>query len=361
MKIDLNLGLFFMKKFIINSEYFFQCAGNCSGCFLTDDEKNSSNIYKDNLLKAFTEISKTLGKKEELVIGIGRGNLLNLNYTQIDDLLDFIKWCENIFNYEKITFELSTSLIGKIDQQIQKSLYILKNSPKNNIYFNTVLNSEITSQRFWENVKRFFLANEEYRKSQGLIDDTGDILVLNINPNKLPDLNFFKEFLKNHYSPVNIALFPFELNSANNENMSNLITWTEELFEVLKNKDFNVKNFVNSIANFDSHIEDIFHQYEETKNTYIFVYKTGEITNGGISIMGEVDYIRLKTKYNLTTDIKTAFVKMQKRKSCQQCEHQKECLYSGGYINFLANEKNLDKSICPSSYQKLFQLIKEEH
>ena len=360
MKIDLNLGLFFMKKFIINSEYFFQCAGNCSGCFLTDEEKNSSNIYKENLLKAFKEINKNLDKKEELVIGIGRGNLFNLSYNQIDDLLDFIKWCEDNFKYEKITFELSTSLIGKIDQQIAKSLYILKKSPKNNIYFNTVLNSEITSQNFWNNVKKFFKSNEEYRISQGLDDDTGDILVLNINPNKLPDLKFFKEFLKEHYSPVNIALFPFEINSVNNEKMLNLINWTEDLYETLKDKDFNIKNFVNSISHFDNHIEDIFNHYEETKNSYIFVYKTGEITNGSISIMGEVEYIRLSAKYNLTTDIKTAFIKMQKRKSCQQCDSQKECLYSGGYINFLANEKSLDKSICPSSYKKLFQLIKEE-
>ena len=361
MKIDLSLGLFFMKKFIINSEYFFQCAGNCSGCFLTDEEKNSTNIYKDNLLKSFAEISKTLGKKEELVIGIGRGNLLNLSYSQIDDLLEFIKWCEDNFQYEKIMFELSTSLIGKIEQQIEKSLYILKKSPKNNVYFNTVLNSEITSQTFWKNVKSFFITNEEYRKSQGLDDDTGDILVLNINPNKLPNLDFFKTFLENHHSPVNIALFPFELNSANDENMLNLIKWTEDLFDVLKDKDFNMKNFVKNIENLECNIADIFNHYEETKNSYIFVYKTGEITNGSISIMGEVDYIRLKTKYNLTTDIKNAFIKMQKRKSCQQCEHQKECLYSGGYINFLANEKSLDKSICPSSYKKLFQLIKEEH
>lgn len=350
-----------MKKFIINTEYFFQCAGNCSGCFLTDEEKISTEIYKDNILKAFNNIKKTLEKKEELVIGIGRGNLLNLSYEQIDNMLDLIKWCENNFQYEKITFELSTSLIGKIETQIEKALYILKKSSKNNIYFNTVLNSEITSQSFWNNVKFFFQTTESYRVGQGLLDDTGDILVLNINPNKLPNLLFFEEFLKNHYSPVNIALFPFEKGNISNDKMLNLIEWTEKLYKILKDKDFNMKNFVQSIASYEYDIENILSHYDGTKNSYIFVYKTGEITNGSMSIMGEVDYIRLLNKYGLNADIKNAFIKMQKRKSCQSCSVQKECLYSGAYINFLANEKYLDSKICPSSYQKLFELIKDSN
>lgn len=350
-----------MQKFIINTEYFFQCAGSCSGCFLTEEEKNSSSIYKNNILKAFKEIVKTIEKKEELIIGIGRGNLLNLSYNQIDDLLDLINWCENNFKYEKITFELSTSLIGKIDTQIEKAIYILKKSSKNNVFFNTVLNSEITSEKFWINVKTFFETTEQYREKIGLLDDTGDILVLNINPNKLPNLDFFKNFLKNHYSPVNIALFPFEKNNISNEKMLALIDWTKDLYEVLKDKDFNMKNFVNSISSYEYNIENIFTHYYSTKNSYIFVYKTGEITNGSMSIMGEVDYIRLLNKYELNPDIKHTFIKMQKRKSCQMCSVQKECLYSGAYINFLANEKNLDNNICPSSYQSLFELIKDSN
>lgn len=349
-----------MRKFIINSEYFFQCAGNCSGCFLTDEEKNSTNIYKDNILKAFKEISKTLEKQEELVIGIGRGNLLNLSFKQLDELLEVIHWCETNFKYEKITFELSTSLIGKIDTQIEKALYILNKSNKDNIYFNTVLNSEITSQKFWENVRLFFNTTEKYRINKGLKDDTGDILVLNINPNKLPDLNFFRDFLKEHYSPVNIALFPFEKGNISNEKMLSLIAWSEELYKVLRDKDFNMKNFIKSISEYEYDIESIFTHYHGTKNSYIFIYKTGEITNGSISIMGEVDYIRLLNKYELNADIKSAFTKMQKRKSCQTCSVQKECLYSGAYINFLANEKSLDNKICPSSYKNLFELIKEQ-
>lgn len=350
-----------MQKFIINTEYFFQCAGSCSGCFLTDEEKNSTSIYKDNILNAFKNIHKTLEKKEELVIGIGRGNLLNLSYTQLDNVLDLIKWAEDNFKYDKITFEISTSLIGKIELQIEKALYLLEKSQKNNVYFNAVLNSEITSQKFWQNVKQFFNATENHRKSKGMLDDTGDILVLNINPNKLPDLDFFKDFLKTHYSPVNVALFPFEQNKISDEKMKQLINWTKDLYEVLKDKDFNMKNFITSISQYEYDVESLFAHYNGTKNSYIFVYKTGEITQGSLSIMGEVDNIRLLNKYNLNANIQQAFTKMQKRKSCQLCPVQKECLYSGAYINFLANEKSLDKNICPSSYKDLFELIKDSN
>jgi hypothetical protein len=347
-----------MKKFIINLEYFLQCAGNCEGCFLTDDERNSDNVFYDNVFNTLKNINKTITPQEELVIGFGRGNLFNLKYEEIDKLLTLINWCEKEFKYKKILFELSTSLIGKINIQVEKAAYIL--SRNKNIFFNVVLNSEITSKKFWENAKIFFTANELIRKKWGWDDNTGDILVLNINPKKLPDLTTFEIFLKEHHSPVNISLFPFDEKIILKKEMNALIEWTEKLWILLNNKDFNIKNFLNFNLHNDYDYEILNNFALETDKSYIFVAKTGEISKGTISIMGEVDYIRLLDKYNLKPDIKEAFSKMQKRKSCQFCEYQKDCLFTGAYVNFLINEKKLDSTVCASGYKKIFNIFNEE-
>jgi len=87
---------------------------------------------------------------------------------------------------EKITYKVSSSLIGKINTQIEKHYIYLLNRNKN-IYFNVVVNSEIISNNFWNNLKRFYNTNSKLRQSLGMIDNYSDILVLvlNINPKNI--------------------------------------------------------------------------------------------------------------------------------------------------------------------------------
>ena len=92
----------------------------------------------------------------------------------------------------------------------------------------------------------------------------------------------------------------------------------------------------------------------EMKN--YFVDKNGEITKGSLSIMGEVDFYRLKNKFNISPNIKDAFKIMQKTKPCNKCQFQKECLLSGAYLNMLHNSSKINSSdYCLSGYQSLFK------
>lgn len=354
-----------IEKLIINTEFFLQCYGSCSGCFLTIEERKSNSIYSDNIINGLLEISKLYKniKIKELIIAFGRGNILNLNNEDLDLLLKITKYVETIFSYDKVIFEVSTSLIGKLDKQTESSEYLLNNN--NNIFFNMVINSEITSPTFWKNLDFFYNHNANIRKSWGWKEDWGDILVLNVNPKKLPDLDFLYKFTKDYPSPINISIFPFDENekTVNDDDLNSVMNWSEKLWLMFHNKDLNIKNYLNSLAQYDveNSIKDINNYQYITENSYYFIDKNGIIANGSLSIMGEVDKLRLLSKYDLSLNIINAYRNMQRNKACANCDYQKECLLSGAYLNFMANNSKYNENnedICLSGYKKLFQLSK---
>lgn len=350
-----------MKQLIINTEFFLQCHGHCSGCFLTEIERNSNSIYYDIIKNSLFDIFNTHknNKIEHLIIGFGRGNILNLEKFDLDKLLDLIYWCENNFSYNKITFEVSTSLIGKLDKQIENAFYLLNKSQ--NIFFNIVINSEITSLSFWNNISKFYEKTSNYRKNIfGWEEDWGDILVLNINPKKLPNLEFIENFVQDYKSPLNISIFPFdESELIENLDIENVINWSNLVWKKFSHKDLNIKNYLYNLKEVDINysISDLLEYQNHTEKSYYFIDKLGNIINGSLSIMGEVDKIRLLEKYNLNLDILHAYKKMQKSNACSTCDYQKECLLSGAYLNYLANSNKIKNSnLCLSGYQKLFEL-----
>lgn len=349
------------NQVIINTEYFLQCAGSCAGCFLTEDERNKSNVNIDkigfvleNLIKESVEAGKG---KEFFVVGLGRGNNLQLPMSEIEELGIFIKKLETLIQSDEIVFEVSTSLIGKIDSQIEKAKTLLGYSK--NIYFNIVVNSEITSKQFWKNVKHFHQSLTEHREQLGFKDKTGDILILNVNPAVLPDLEAIKEFKEGIRSPINISIFPFEKQiDVTIEMMENLKNWTVGLSQILKDSDFNVKNQLSMIDFKLNSFKECLEHINKTKNTYIFVDKSGNVSLGQPSIMGEVDYPRLLEKYELDVDVKSAFAQMQKNTPCSRCEYQKECLITGAYLNMLVNKNQIKKTNhCPSGYKEFFKIF----
>lgn len=353
-----------MNQLIINTELFLQCYGHCSGCFLTPEERISNNTQFD-LIKSGLEALALQHKNnniKKLVIGFGRGNLLNFSQTQLTQLVELIKWCEQAFSYEDITFEISTSLIGKIDQQIEHAQFLLGHSK--NIFFNIVINSEITSKSFWNNFQQFYNYTANIRKGWGWLEDWGDILVLNVNPQKLPDLEWIREISNEHKSPININLFPFESDQKivlKNE-MITVNDWVNNLWEVLEGKDFNMRNYLEQLNSIDFELNptDLSDYYDNTEKSYFFIDKLGNITKGISSIMGEVDFPRLIEKYSLDPNILLAYRKMQRTLSCMECAYQKECLVSGAFLNYLSNVDRIkDKSICASGYQTIFMKAKK--
>lgn len=345
------------KPLIINTELFLQCHGHCAGCFLTEAERIEENTHLSKIRSPILELLSNSQSYSHVILGFGRGNLLNLSEKSLEQLLGLMEECEALVPSEKITYELSSSLIGKIDSQIEKAAFLLNRNRR--IYFNVVINSEITSNTFWSNWERIYNANSELRKSWGMTDNYSDILVLNINPQILPDLDFIEKHVANHGSPFNISLFPFSSNEVSNEDLSALNNWSIKLWEKFQEKDLNIKNYLNSLKEVDigSDLSDIITYHENNKNAYYFIDKNGEITPGSLSIMGEVDYVRLVNKFKTDPDPKKALTLMQKTKPCNMCDYQKECVLSGAYLNMVNNSYKIKgANYCLSGYAPVFEL-----
>ncbi len=124
-----------MEKLIINTEFFLQCHGSCSGCFLSVEERQSTSVYYDQVLSGLSLLASQYKevKIDELIIGFGRGNVLNLSDKHLDKLLELINYVESNFIYNKVIFEVATSLIGKLDRQLESAKYLLGNN--RNIFF----------------------------------------------------------------------------------------------------------------------------------------------------------------------------------------------------------------------------------
>lgn len=350
-----------IEKLIINTEFFLQCHGSCSGCFLSVEERQSTSIYCHQVKSGLSNIAELYKNKKinELIIGFGRGNVLNLNEENLDKLLSIIHYVENNFNYEKIVFEVSTSLIGKLEKQKKSAEYLL--SHNKNIFFNMVINSELSSSTFWSNLNSFYEHTSTIRKKWGLKEDWGDILVLNVNPMKLPDLDFLSQFTREYPSPINISIFPFNYGEkVEKKEIMEVISWSEKLWALFKDKDLNIKNYLYSLHKDDigDGLKGLELYQKQTLNSYYFIDKNGIIVNGSLSIMGEVDKVRLLEKYSLSLNIQEAYKSMQRDLACNDCEYQKECLLSGAYLNFMANKKTIKfkSNICLSGYQKIFKL-----
>lgn len=344
------------SKCIINLEYFLQCNGNCKGCFLKDFERQEINTHAKDIQKILYNLLNHNLLYNDFIIGFGRGNILNLEDYQLQELSHMIEQCDTILKDKKVIYEVSTSLIGKIDKQIEKALELIKKNQK--IYFNVVINSEITSESFWKNWNYFYETLENERRQWGLKDNFGDILVLNINPKKLPNLEKLKKYIGNKQSPINIAFFPFLDEKIENKDLFLMNDGSKKIFELFRKQDLNIKNYLellNSI-NIENNLEDIVNYHKNTEKSYWFIDKNGNLQNGSFSIMGEIDYFRLLEKYQIKPSFIEAIKIMQKEKNCSKCEYQKECLLSGAYLNMLINHKKIkNNDFCLSGYQPIFK------
>lgn len=361
------------KRLIINIEYFLQCHGSCSGCFLSQSERKSKEIFSNDLEAKIINLiinNNQNSEESEIVIGFGRGNLLNMSSLELDSLLNLIKNIETKLKntgYPDLVlkYEISTSLIGKVDLMVDNALKLIQ--VNKNIYFNMVINSEIISQNFWENYQTFTNQITQVRQSWGMTDNTGDILVLNINPEKLPDISLIEKYFDSKPSPLNISVFPFDKKLIKSDKeyyeikLKELSEWLLTFWNKFKHLDLNLKNFLDSFYSSSDTLDigDINSYHKSNVSAYFFIDKNGEITRGSLSTMGEVDYFRLIEKYAIDPSIANALIVANKSKACFTCDVKDVCIGSGAYLSMLSNYSLIGKSKqCLNGYDAVFKLSK---
>lgn len=354
------------ETLIVNLDYCGHCAGTCPTCVLSEDERMSVEPFlsieqiEETFLK-LKEIYKNTYIKN-LVIGIGRGNTLALPEAYLEDVFKIPYIAAKSFQYEDIKIEISTSLIGKYDFHVERGKYFSDRLEKDfETRFVIVANPMIEVKNYWRNIRIFVETMQEYRGGK---DGSGDIILLNLTLNKLPDIDWLSEFLQNYKFPINLTWTPAQDFFIENKKLHNLNDWLFNFYKMAKkyNLDSNIINHLNDKLDLLS-IGEAQENIKYGSNSLIYVDKINRIHNGLFSIYGDLDPIRYtpinKTGQNLKIidDLKEDMMKLRRNRVCRSCEFMPTCVYTGAYkVGLLAFDKLVDKkdNICPSGLKKTF-------
>jgi len=211
-------------------EYCGNCHGTCHGCALSDSQLSSKEPF-NNIDDIDVNIAPYLRYLDEnrvknIAIEFGRGNHLTLDSKYIDDIINF---AENLFysySFEHINIEVSTSLIGNFNNQVDVAKRLIDEEQrfdgKINFKFVVVANTSIDNGNYWNKIRSFLKITESHRefhiieeaKKMGVdvssmdtpeIDGCGDIIILNISPIKVPDIHLIYRHITRLKSPVNLS------------------------------------------------------------------------------------------------------------------------------------------------------------
>lgn len=356
------------EYYVINLDYCGFCHGNCNGCMLTDLERKTPNAFynyneiKPTLDKIIEDVKEKSLNIKNLVITFGKGNTLLLNEKQRNEINIIADYIKNNIKHEEYHIEISTSLIGKIDYQIEIAKTMIQHD-KYKIKFNVVANMDLFSKTYWENIDKFFNELTNYRG--GNIDGNGDILVLNVHANKLPPVDFIIDKIKNYRFPVNVVMLPFyTLNNNVNitkQDFDNVEEWNYELYQkcIINEIDNNLINVINNTKDIEN-LKQSFDNYNQGSKDFIFISPDKRIKAGFFSIYGENDYERVENKLNVNIEknIIKAYSKLIKNKTCKTCQFQHKCISTNGHINALLNKEIYSNDdACLSGLKKLFSSL----
>lgn len=478
-----------IKSLIINLDFCGSCNGSCVGCLLTEEERNSDEAFLDfkHSKDALNKIKDKYADNyiEKLVIAFGRGNTITLNEKDWDEIRKIVDFLKEVIKHQEMVIECSTGLVGKIEPQIELAQKWVDFMQPNNLRFVVVANASLFSSKYWDNLDLFFKTLGTYRLNviNEKIDNSDDILNINLHSNDLPDVNFLFNKIKDYNFPINLTLLPlyrtmefktlaFEDKLKINLVYEQLENWLEQFFlltysyknimpetfklenekiEILKlegsTTEIILDNPINTIdldrfEQEDSYITKgidvnfvkiikmdfinilVHHQHlnlidaiesaNQNSESFYWIQKTGELTQGLFSILGDMDFERLLDKLEITqyenenTDKNYQVIKMmssnnnitsgtksnnirpllfinekeyhnnheveykkinitdliksfRKIFACKNCPYQNMCIKNSSFIYAILNDHIVPSlNNCPNGLKKVYALVEEK-
>lgn len=365
---------------IVNIDYCGSCRGTCPTCVLTKDERLTNNplVEAEIVKNALQEISEKIEKEpRRLVLGLGRANHLVLPKYTVDEIVDILSFSEKCFDSDEYLVEISTSLVGKMDLQIERAINIIEKARSKNtgfdVKFLVVANMGLTSPKYWENVKYFLDSLTNYRG--GRTNENGDILQINVSLDSLPNLEWMEDYLKEHMSPVNIAWVPgFDKDTGKFDYMRNFEDWMERFYLMSKRLglDTNIVNWGENSINYmnDSINTLVDNAIESGSRSLVYVNTDGKYHKGYPTIMADMDPIRFdpdiatlkpaEVMSNLIKDGKEVY-DLIKHKGCRNCKYLSSCFHSGGYkiAHISQRHRKENKDFCLNGLRRVFERVEE--
>jgi hypothetical protein len=247
-----------------------------------------------------------------------------------------------LFKPKSFTLECSTGLVGKIDfliEQAQKRV-IQIGTP---LRFVVAANSDLFSPSYWKNVDSFFERMMAFRGGSRQ-DGSGDVLVLNLVADRLPNPSELLARIEDYPFPVNVAWLP----ASDPRVLPSLRPWLRQFTDGLAHRGFdsNLVRFLDSFSHESPSLPDALHTLYENAQRFHWISSNG-VQSGLFSPFGDVDFHRLSQKNGIPMPATGSLAMhrlLRQRQSCRGCLHLNSCLSSG--VAGLAI-MSVDSSNCP--------------
>lgn len=357
---------------IVNIDYCGYCNGKCLTCLLSEEERSLSYpfLVKEKLSSSLKKAVLSLDdRSRDTVIGFGRGNILSLEEKYFFEMADSVfELLEELGPNVKI-IEVSTSLIGKIDDQIKKAKKLCDIFPeKTDVKFVVVIDTQnINKENYWSNIEKFFKEMSDFR---GGGDDSEDVLSINISSRSLPSVETLIDKIKWVKSSVNIIWIgetDFIGCESKEETAEILEVWFRDFYLQAKEngKDSSLAYRVENALQYGNKITGIQEAKTMIQNHYKrfrFIASDGSVHHALPSIFGDIDPVRYKDFYTKTESfdandfVLKDTLEFMRIKACRECEFAFSCISSGMYKIAVMNKKlSAHGKICPSLIKKTFE------
>lgn len=349
------MGVERWPSFLVNLDFCGTCHGICRGCLLQEDERKTVDAFLsfNQIATAFQQLKTKQPHafgSDYAALAFGRGNTLALSDSTWQTMKESTTLFQSLFEPRQLTVECSTGLIGKIQPLVDIAKKRIDEWGPS-LRFVVAANSDLYSQSYWDNVDIFFESLMAHRGGN-TTEESGDVLVLNLVADRLPDVDRLVSRLKHYPFPVNIAWLPLSSQSDADTHASSH-RWLNAFHRLMKTGgwDSNFSRFfdnhhANGVEGDVSTAEALEHLAVNLQRFW-WVVKTGHLTPGLFTPMGDVDFLRFEQKLGIASLPKTPariFRSLQSRESCRECAYQAACLRSGVALHAIASTET---SVCP--------------
>lgn len=351
---------------IVTMDYATTCAGTCPTCVLGKAERLETGPAStvEAISIGMKAAAAHYGYVETLAVGIGRANVLILPHSSIAEIVEILEIAKREFKYGSIIAEISTSLIGKIEPQIEraKKLAIALEGIGVDARFVVVGNTALVSEKYWANLDQFLGAMEEFRGGRK-VEDNGDILQLALSVESLPNPEKLVSRMIGYGFPINVAWAPgHDRGARSEEGLKRLEDWLTDFYglSITHGLDSSLVNRIGAaVDDAMPTLTEAAQHAARSSEAIVYISPDGQWHNGLFTALAEMDPVRFDP---VPTDKTMAGVSARELRqfmtnpACAACPFTGPCVSAGGHKIAQIALRNFTQgtTTCPNGLQKSF-------
>lgn len=350
---------------IVTNDYATSCAGTCPTCVLSKEERAMKDPFTraQNIIRGLNSAGENYGEVGTLALGIGRANVLMLPEKSIADIRSILAAGRKAFTYSEGMTEITTSLIGKIDPQVERARKLLDAADAEDFdgRFVVVANTALSSEKYWANLDTFLRAMEAHRGGSD-VDGNGDILQLALASEALPDVSELVSRVAEYRFAVNLTWAPFyDIGISDEEKLAELEEWIAEFYR--RTKALNLDSSLVTRTDMAVGLEEepftaSMKRAEESERAVIYIDRDGSWHNGYFTVLAEMDPIRFDPLIrNEKRSAARRVISLLKNPACHRCPFHTACISSGAErVARMTLRKHLGgTNVCPAAMRATFR------